>query len=69
MESDGTPKYRYFKSTEEYKKFLAGGAGKDLKEKVTRQHDKSTEKQNESRTHGLLSRDKTAKSLRLVVRG
>ena len=81
LDSDGSPKYRYFKTEEEYEAFMAGRgkskAGKELEHKVKQEHKESTEKQHEgsvkhqpaSRSHSLLTKEKpTEKSLRLYVR-
>lgn len=78
-ERDGSPKYRYFHSEEEYEAYLAGRgkskAAKKLERKVKREHEESTDKQTgrivhqpASRKPGLLSKDKVEKSLRLYVR-
>jgi hypothetical protein len=81
LNTDGTPKYRYFNSEEEYESFLANkgktAGGKKLEDKVKKEHKESTEKQSHgtkhqpaSRSHGLLSHDKPTaeKSLRLYLR-
>lgn len=75
-ESDGSPKYRYFKTQEEYDNYLSHkkSSGTKLAEKVEKEHKDSTDKQHHP---NLLDRDhdrkesKTpvAKSLRLFVRG
>lgn len=78
-EKDGSPKYRYFKSEEEYETYLEGKgkskAGKELETKVKREHAESTDKhtgrtihQPASKKPGLLGKDKVEKSLRLFVR-
>lgn len=75
-ETDGSPKYRYFKTQEEYQSFLASrgkaGGGKKLESKVEKEHKESTEKQHggdkKPAAHGLLAKDKAEKSLRLYVR-
>jgi len=80
-EKDGSPKYRYFESEEEYEKYLQGRgrskAAKELERKVKREHEESKDKHTGSIVHqpasrklGLLSKDKekVAKSLRLYVR-
>lgn len=78
-EHDGSPKYRYFKTEQEYESYLkdsksegknprrghAKGSG-ELESKVKKEHAESTEKQ---QRRGLLSPErKTEKSLRLFVR-
>lgn len=62
-EKDGSPKYRYFKTAQEYQTFLTENKknAKDLKEKVGGEHKESTDKHNET--------PKTEKSLRLFLRG
>lgn len=76
-ESDGSPKYRYFKTSDEYQAFLQSRGkskgGKDLETKVKKEHAESTEKQGQgdAKKPSLLSRDKdkpVTKSLRLFVR-
>lgn len=81
-EKDGSPKYRYFKTEQEYEAYLKDsksegknprhghtkGSG-ELEDKVKKEHEESTKKQ---QRHGLLSAErsspKTEKSLRLFVR-
>lgn len=79
-DKDGSPKYRYFKTEEEYQTFLNGRnqskEGKDLEAKVKKEHKDSTDKQESGNKHqpasrkpGLLSKEKpVSKSLRLFVR-
>lgn len=73
-EADGSPKYRYFKTQEEYDHYLGHkkSEGTKLGDKVEKEHEESTEKQHHA---NLLDRDhdrkesKVAKSIRLYVRG
>lgn len=78
-EKDGSAKYRYFKTEEEYQKFLGGRnkseGGKELDSKVKKEHKESTDKQKQGNkhqpaSHGLLAKDKkpVEKSIRLFVR-
>lgn len=79
-EKDGSPKYRYFKTEEEYETYLKGKgrskAAKQLEHKVKREHEESTDKQTgrvihqpASKKPGLLSKEKPVeKSIRLFVR-
>lgn len=83
-ERDGSPKYRYFKSEEEYESYLSSRgrskSAKQLEDKVKKEHKESTEKHgkakinepkhpvSEKKKHGLLAGEKTTKSLRLYVR-
>lgn len=75
-EKDGSPKYRYFRTEEEYESFLHNKGkspqAKDLEDKVKKEHEASKEKttghitaseDKEKKKHGLL------KSVRLYVRG
>jgi hypothetical protein len=76
-EKDGSPKYRYFKSNEDYETYLKGKGrspeAKKLEHKVKQEHAESTDKhtgavihQPASKQSGLLST--TKKSLALYVR-
>jgi hypothetical protein len=76
-EKDGSPKYRYFKTEEDYEKYLKGRgrseSAKKLEHKVKREHEESTDKhsgtiihQPASKKPGLLAA--TRKSLPLYVR-
>ncbi len=77
---DGSPKYRYFKTEEEYETYLKGKGrsegAKKLEDKVKKEHKESTEKQKHgnkhqpaSRGHALLSTEKSlANPVRLFVR-
>lgn len=78
-EKDGSPKYRYFKTEEEYETYLEGRgkseSAKKLEHKVKREHEESTDKhtgrvvhQPASKKPGLLAKDKVKKSLSLFVR-
>lgn len=78
-EKDGSPKYRYFKTEEEYEAYLQSRgkskAAKKLEQKVKREHEESTDKhtgkiihQPASRKPGLLAKDRVEKSLYLFVR-
>lgn len=73
-EKDGSPKYRYFKTEEEYSSYLSDsksegksparghdkGSGK-LESKVKEEHEESTKKHRAKQHHGLLSPDKEEK--------
>lgn len=79
-EKDGSPKYRYFKTEEEYETYLKGKGkspeAKKLEHKVKREHDESTDKHTGLTVHkpashkpGLLASDKpVSKSLRLFLK-
>ncbi|NJL53705.1 hypothetical protein HC928_00270 [bacterium] len=78
-EKDGSPKYRYFQTEEEYETYLQGKGrskeSKKLEHKVKQEHAESTDKQTGRVVHqpaskkpGLLSKDKVSKSLKLFVR-
>lgn len=77
-EKDGSPKYRYFRTEEEYESYLhhkgKSPQAKNLEEKVKKEHEVSKEKttghvsanedkDKDKKRHGLL------KSVRLYVRG
>jgi len=73
-EADGSPRYRYFKTQEEYDSFLGSkkkesSSGKKLEEKVEKEHEESTKKQHHSNLLSPKDSQKTEKSLRLFVRG
>lgn len=70
-EADGSPKYRYFKTQEEYDEYLGHkkSAGKKLEEKVDKEHKESTEKQRHPNLLSPKDAEKTEKSIRLYVRG
>lgn len=77
-EKDGSPKYRYFKTNEEYETYMsARGESKEAKKlesKVKREHRESTDKQTGRVVHQPASRElpsgllSTKKSLSLFVR-
>lgn len=70
-EADGSPRYRYFKTQEEYDNFLGNKkeGGKKLEEKVEKEHKESTEKQHHPNLLSPKKAEHTEKSLRLYVRG
>lgn len=78
-DKDGSAKYRYFDSEEEYQSFLSAKGrskgAKELESKVKKEHEESSDKQKQGNKHqptrkpGLLVKDKpVAKSIRLFVR-
>lgn len=77
-EKDGSPKYRYFKTNEEYETYMsARGESKEAKKlehKVKKEHQESTDKHTGRVIHQPASRDmpsgllSTKKSLSLFVR-
>lgn len=74
-ESDGSPKYRYFKTQEEYDHYLGNkkSEGTKLEDKVEKEHKESTKKQHHpdllAIDHDRKESKPVAKSLRLFVRG
>lgn len=77
MEKDGSPKYRYFMSQEEFDSYLKGKHNKrdakehakDLDTKVDREHYESKRSQDKESRSLLKRQEKVKKSLDLIVLG
>lgn len=77
-EKDGSPKYRYFKTEEDYENYVKGRGqskeAKKLERKVKREHEESTSKETGTIVHQPASKEPssllftTRKSLSLYVR-
>lgn len=70
-EADGSPRYRYFKTQEEYDHYLGSkkSAGTKLADKVEKEHKDSTDKQRHPTLLRPKKAEQTEKSIRLYVRG